>query len=579
MPKRLKPYSNFNKGMNDSVSTDSLFPEELKEAYNVDLMLRGGYDQRWGCSPALNAPLSVYPISRMIDYPGKPLVVNNKILMDWEGNVIKSGLNSNEIGWEFFTNKNLYFVDGVNYYFFGKDMMGKAQAGGNTTITLQSGSSATNDFFNNMTITILDGTGVGQSKAITDYDGTTKIATISNTWSINPDATSIYKISSTTPFVHEVLPADGADLTAIKRCTMLLQRGQRMFATGDPISPNTLYYSELGEPNNFLLTSSVNAITDDTDTINSMALFSSAVVALKKRHLYAWTGWDPTTDVEFPEIDVHSGTSAPLSVCKAADYLVYLGDDAVIALVGLDTGKISSMRVSPGITDTLKELTNRDKAVGVYYKGSYYLACCNDGTGINNLVLKGHVSMEYPAYEKEAGYEKIFPWTIYTGWNVGQWFIDENEDLYFGSSSDGMIYRAFDGINDDTTPVYMKVTHRVNLGDSYRIKKLKQLFLLLKQYDSTKTNLNVYLTMGYQRKALQVIEVSEGMIWDESNWNELLWGWVDMVKKEIKLGKKIDRLEITIEHNALNERATVYGFAANYKPKKPKGVKIGVNNI
>jgi hypothetical protein len=73
-------------------------------------------------------------------------------------------------------------------------LTGKAQAGASTSITLASSASATNDIYNNYTITITSGTGAGQSKIITDYVGDTKVATVS-TWTTNPDATSVYSIN------------------------------------------------------------------------------------------------------------------------------------------------------------------------------------------------------------------------------------------------------------------------------------------------------------------------------------------------------------------------------------------------
>jgi len=69
-----------------------------------------------------------------------------------------------------------------------------AQAGAATTITLDAAASAVNDFYNDMYVTIMSGTGVGQSKRITDYVGSTKVATVASAWSTNPDATSVFRV-------------------------------------------------------------------------------------------------------------------------------------------------------------------------------------------------------------------------------------------------------------------------------------------------------------------------------------------------------------------------------------------------
>jgi len=82
-----------------------------------------------------------------------------------------------------------------NFYGVVITLIGTAQAGSSDTITLTSSASITDDRYNNFTISITGGTGAGQSKVITDYNGTTKIATVSSAWTINPDSTSIYSIA------------------------------------------------------------------------------------------------------------------------------------------------------------------------------------------------------------------------------------------------------------------------------------------------------------------------------------------------------------------------------------------------
>jgi len=69
-----------------------------------------------------------------------------------------------------------------------------AQAGASTTITLDTGASANDDHYNGMAVEILSGTGAGQIRYISDYDGGTKVATVDASWSTNPDATSVFSI-------------------------------------------------------------------------------------------------------------------------------------------------------------------------------------------------------------------------------------------------------------------------------------------------------------------------------------------------------------------------------------------------
>ena len=71
-----------------------------------------------------------------------------------------------------------------------------AQAGGSNTITLHSGASSHDDIYNGSTIKITGGTGSGQTRIISDYVHSTKVATVSENWTTQPDNTSTFTITS-----------------------------------------------------------------------------------------------------------------------------------------------------------------------------------------------------------------------------------------------------------------------------------------------------------------------------------------------------------------------------------------------
>jgi hypothetical protein len=74
---------------------------------------------------------------------------------------------------------------------------GTAQAGStSTTIKLDSGASATDNFYANQIVFLRGGTGAGQSATIASYAGTTKVATIVGTWATTPDNTTTFTIEA-----------------------------------------------------------------------------------------------------------------------------------------------------------------------------------------------------------------------------------------------------------------------------------------------------------------------------------------------------------------------------------------------
>lgn len=71
---------------------------------------------------------------------------------------------------------------------------GTAQAGAPTSVTLAAAASASDDFYNGMTVEILTGPGAGEFKTITDYVGSTRVATVNSAWTTNPTSSSTYTV-------------------------------------------------------------------------------------------------------------------------------------------------------------------------------------------------------------------------------------------------------------------------------------------------------------------------------------------------------------------------------------------------
>jgi hypothetical protein len=71
---------------------------------------------------------------------------------------------------------------------------GTAQGGAAGTITLDAQASAIDSTYVDAWIMITAGTGLGQTRVIGVYNGTTKVATVTPNWTTTPDATSVYQV-------------------------------------------------------------------------------------------------------------------------------------------------------------------------------------------------------------------------------------------------------------------------------------------------------------------------------------------------------------------------------------------------
>lgn len=69
-----------------------------------------------------------------------------------------------------------------------------AQAGAAGSITLDASASATNDLYNDCLVKITGGTGAGQVRRVSDYVGSTKVASVQPDWTTTPDNTSVFAV-------------------------------------------------------------------------------------------------------------------------------------------------------------------------------------------------------------------------------------------------------------------------------------------------------------------------------------------------------------------------------------------------
>lgn len=74
-----------------------------------------------------------------------------------------------------------------------------AQAGAAGTVTLDASASASDDYYNGCVVEIVAGTGAGQARLVTDYVGSTKVATISPNWVTNPASGSVFAVRASGP--------------------------------------------------------------------------------------------------------------------------------------------------------------------------------------------------------------------------------------------------------------------------------------------------------------------------------------------------------------------------------------------
>lgn len=155
-----------------------------------------------------------------------------------------------------------------------------AAAGGSTSITLDASASASNSYYLNDKVYITGGTGVGQARTISAYNGTSKVATVT-AWVTNPDNTSTFAIlpddavsGASAPTASQVATAVWQDLMAGGDFGTSSSIG-KLFA--DNITGNA--YTRLGAPAGASISADIAAAKVDTAAIKTKTDFLPSATA------------------------------------------------------------------------------------------------------------------------------------------------------------------------------------------------------------------------------------------------------------------------------------------------------------
>lgn len=176
---------------------------------------------------------------------------------------------------------------------------GLAQGGASTSITLNSAASATDDVYIGQTVFITAGTGQDQARIVTDYNGTTKVATVHKAWATNPTSASSY--------VMLPLPAIGDSVVNIETDTNELQTNQGNWLTATGFSTHSAADVRTEMDSNSTQLAAIVADTNELQT-NQGNWITADVSALATAAALA------TVDANVDAILVDTGTTIPATL-------------------------------------------------------------------------------------------------------------------------------------------------------------------------------------------------------------------------------------------------------------------------
>ena len=360
-----------------------------------------------------------------------------------------------------------------------------------------------------------------------------------------------------------------SQLATIKKCKYIVARAERVFCSGNPDSPNSLYYSQIGDPTYFKTGGFVvQAASADGDFITGLAEFNENLLVFKSRGIWAWMGYSIVDDVKFVRLNVHTGTRHDATITNVNSYLFFLGDDGVYAMRSAYSGGIDTVKISTTIDDIMKEMSKDSAfnatATGLYADGKYFLSFTR--VTLNDTLIVCHV---------QAGEDfKTLPWTEYKGVTAASMLKSGDGNVYFGSASTKLIYRYDEDAFDDVgVPFDYEIqTKDYDMGSPIHLKKFKRVWVRTNQELESNTTYDVLIKIDYATVEYIEADGSESLVWDKGSWGENKWGWIDTVTRAFKSNRKGLRCSINLKgtSNATNlNRLFLFGVAFMYKAKKP----------
>ena len=187
--------------------------------------------------------------------------------------------------------------------------VGLTAAATSTTITLDSTASAVDDYYNGDLLHIDAGTGEGQTRYITDYVGSTKVATISPAWITTPDTTSEYIVEEGHPYIDAKASDIETDTQDIQSRLPSALVGGKMDSDVTAIGGNTTSATNLsasalgivtgaceGVPSTTVIQTDLAEATDD-HYIGRVVVFTSGAAANQATDITDYTGSTGTITV------------------------------------------------------------------------------------------------------------------------------------------------------------------------------------------------------------------------------------------------------------------------------------------
>lgn len=331
--------------------------------------------------------------------------------------------------------------------------------------------------------------------------------------------------------------------------TMVAYHKRMAFAAGNNTNPSTLYFSDVGDIDNWTtgLSGNVSIETNDGSIIRAIVPGFDALYIFKDRSIWRLTGDDKDTFVTqrmVPDI----GTLSPNAIGIIGNEFIFMSQNGDFYIYDGAIGlKIISVKIEPSIN------TSRFPYVSAtIFDNDYYAAYSTSAVSTNDRILS------YDTFNEA--------WTLFKGMNANTLSVADDgngtEMLVFGAYN-GLAYNYPEGTNDDGTAIdayYLTKQFRyTEVAGSPKDWKLLKIFAT--QKGNYNLNVELRIDFGSSGSTETMSLLGSTSTWGTAIYGTDKYGGQNLVTGRIEANKTGDFFQVRFSNSTVDQPFEVKGFA------------------
>lgn len=326
-------------------------------------------------------------------------------------------------------------------------------------------------------------------------------------------------------------------------CSIVTYHKRHAFCAGKSTAQSTLYFSDLGDIENWTtgLSGNLDIETNDGSIIRALIPGFDSLYIFKDKSIWRLSG-DDKDNFQLQRMISDTGTLSKQGVALLGSDIFFISDQGDFYLYD---GSVRLQKLSTKIQGTLDN-SNFDRFQHVpitVFNEDLYASISEVGNTRHNVVLVLDTFK--------------LAWTRFTGFNANALTVGDNgsgqDALFFGNYA-GFVYQYPIGTNDAGSSIQTEYTTKwYSFPDMNPHKTFEKLYVYANQqgdYDMTVNISRDFLTTG---SALTLDLNGSTSLWDSAIWDVDLYGDENLIVGEVEPNLEGQFFRINFEHTGVDE--------------------------